>query len=971
MAVLPGVLVLSVLVAVAALRPALLEDGLSKTVAWLVTAATIALALATVGLLVATASASSLTQAVPLGSRTFAPGLVLPAALSLYGVSRSGLGLTRAEALALAGAAAIAILVVLGRHARRVARTPAHRNWTAGRPQEMEELIAELRNALREPSLPGQRRVALELLLASSLADLAFLTDRYDDLHEAEQILADSMDAGIDAGLAGAAMSIAPALVMRAHWTEDLAGLEGGLELVARTIASVPTMQPAVCRALLTSRVRGLVLLRDQAEVDGDSAQAERLHAAAVEDLERALRLTHRGSFDRADLLIKLASIGTGSAQQRDIDAAIRSGRLALRGVRFRRMRVREAAYMALAGLLEERAQRDYDPQSPDLAEALRLCRLVVTRGSRRCPEALARIPILLDMSGADDAVIASAFRRAFAAQSAVSFDYAYTVASEWAAWADVRCYTTEAAEACLCLVRAGFTALQRLRLRGERRRPRCEIQELTAYAGFWLLAAGRPRDAALVLDLGCGTGLTERMHRDGGDVEQRLLAAGREDLRDRWLAVGERLAAEGSTARETLRDRSGLSTISVGRQTFRGRFASRDGIPLADYERLVREIGRLPGFEDVDVPPTYEDLREAAYDGPLVYLAATVDGGYAVVVTDEAAEPVVVALPEITSDDAAARVLLLLDAEWAHDADSALNLTLAWLRLHVLKPLAAALAPPALVTLVPVGALGLLPLHAAGMEPMPNGSWRDTTDGLVFRYAPNARLLTRAQVHSRESAGTDLRIVTVGDPPAGREHDESAAVIARFGGGHLVRPAASSVEQVLSELGDAPIWHVACRAEHDPYDLLSSCLRLADGSVSLRALLAPEHPGPRLALLPACRTTLGPDTDLDEVFPLRSALLHGGAAGVVCSETGFDGPGGSLLMLAFLQRLLDGAEPARALAASQGWLSAATNREIAETFGPVHAFPDDLPPSARPDWELRRQFAEPRHWAAYSYCGA
>ncbi|MDX6720570.1 MAG: hypothetical protein QOJ63_2824 [Solirubrobacteraceae bacterium] len=954
-AVLPGVLVLSVLVVIAALRPALLEDGLDATAAWLVTGATIAVALATIGLLVATAFTSSLTQAVPHGSRVFAPGLVVPAALSLYGISRSGLGGTRAEALAIACVAAIAMAVALGRHARRVARTPAHRNWTAGRPQEIEELIAELRHALPEPSLPTQRRIALELLLASSLADLAFLTDRYNDLPEAEQILARSMDTGIDAGLAGAAMSIAPALVTRALWTEDLVGLDDGLELVARTISNVPTMQPVVCRALLTARVRGLVLLRDQAEVDGDAARAERLHAAAVEDLQRALRLTHRGSFDRADLLIKLASIGSGSAQERDLDAAIRRGRLALRGLRFRRMGVREAAYMALVALLEERAQRDSDPDSPDLAEALRLCRLVGTRGVRRSAGALARLPILLDMTGADDSVIADAFRRAFAAQSAVSFDQACTVATEWAEWAEDRCHTTEAAEAFLCMIRAGFTASQRLRLRGERRRPPFEIQELTAGAAFWLLAAGRPRDAALVLDLGCGAGLTERMHRDRGDVEQRLMAAGREDLRDRWLAVGERIAAEASTASDTLRDRSGFNTISVGRQRFRGRFASRDGIPLADYERLVREIGRLPSFEDVDAPPTYEDLREAAHDGPLVYLAATAHGGYAVVVTDEASEPVVVALPGITSDDAAARVLVLLDPEWADVAGSSLELTLTWLRRYVLKPLAPALGPAALVTLVPVGALGLLPVHAAGMQPMPNGSWRDTTGGLVLRYAPNARLLTRAKEHAHESAGADVPIVTVGDPPAGRGHDGSA----------------TSVDQVPGELGDATIWHIACRTEHDPYDLLSSCLRLADGSVSLRALLAPEQPGPRLALLSACRTTLGQDPDLDEAFPIRSALLHGGAAGVVCSETGFDGPGGSLLMLAFLQRFLDGAEPARALAEAQGWLSAATNRDIADAFGPLHACPDDLPRGARRDWEHRRQFAEPFHWAAYSYCGA
>lgn len=942
--VLPGLLILCVLHLMTAVRPTLLVDGLNATAAWIVTGAAVALALGALAALVAQAVATDCTRAVPLGSRLFRHGLALAAALSLYGVSSSTLGLPRGVAFVLACIAAVAILVAHGRHVLRVRATPAHRSNVLAHPQRAEELIAECREALLDPSLTTERRSALDLLMAAALADLAILADRYEHLAEAEEILARSMATAPAAGLAGAAVSFAPALVAKARWNEDLTGLENGLELVARTMSSVPTMLPWVARLLLFIHSQGLLLLRERAETEGDAARAELLHASAVEDLERALSLTRRGTLARANLRFEMAAMSWVSSRRGGLDAAIEHSRAALRSLRFRRVRVREKGYLVLADLLAERAERDSELRGPDVAEALTLCERVAAKGllSHR---AMARLPILLDMSGADECVTARAFRRAFPALSADSFDDACALAAEWALWAERRCYTTEAAEAHLCWIRTVFAESQRLRLRGERQRPRCEIQALAADAGFWLLAAGRRRDAALVLDLASGAGLTERLHRDRGEVEERLTAAGREDLRDRWLEVGERVAEQRPTASDVLRDRSGISTVRIGGQTFRGRFSPHSGVPLADYERLVREISRVPGFEDVDPPPTYEDLREAAHGGPLVYLAAAEHGGFAVVVTEDAEEPAVVALPGLTSVDTEARVRVLLEPEWSDVADSSLELTLMWLRRYVIKPLEAVLAPPALVTLVPVGAFGLLPVHAAGMERMADGCWRDRTGGLVFRYAPSARLLARARLLAQDSATLGGSVVTVA--------------------------ASGSVAHVLSALDDAAIWHVACPAEHDPYDPLASSLQLADGRLSLRAVLAPERPAPRLAVLSACRTAIGPDMDVNEIFSLASALLQAGAAGVVSSQTAFDGPGGSLLVLGFLQRFLDGEEPALALAGARDWLSAAMNRELAETFGPLYELPDYLPASERRVWERRRAFADPRHWAAFSYCGA
>jgi hypothetical protein len=943
--VLPGLLVVCALHAITRLRPALVDDGLATTAAWLVTIATSALALVTAGSLVKEAAGNWFAQAVPLNSALFAPGLVLPVTLSLYGVASAPLGLPRAAAGALAVVASIAMLTAISRHVLRGRATLLYRCATHGHPQQMEELIADCREALLDPRLTVDRHSAIELLLAGEIADLAVLLDRYDDLAEAQEILVRWLPRGNHAGLVGAALSLTPALVLRSRWTGEVAGLEEGLDLVTRTIATVPSMLPAVRRLLLIPHSVGLVILAEQADADGDAATAERVNAAAVAELEDAVRLTSRWSSDRADLLIELASITATSSERDSLDAAIGRCRTALRSLRLRPLHAREVGCLLLVELLSRRAASDAKHPSPDLTEALRLCRHVADNGQR--PHlALWGLPRLLQLSGADEAVIAAAFRRAFAVLSGVSFANAGTLAAEWAEWADRRHFTTEAAEAHLCWIRSLVTQSQRLRLRAERDRPTLEIQALTADAGFWLLAAGRPRDAALALELGCGAGLTERISRERGEVGERLAAAGREDLGERWLKVGERLASPTPAGRDRHRDESAVSTIRVGGQTFSSRFSARDGMPLADYERLVREISRVPGFEDVDATPTYEELREAAHDGPLVYVAATLEGGYAVVVTEEAFEPIAVTLPGLDDVDVEERVRLLLDADWSHVAADTLESTLEWLRVYLLKPLASALPVPALVTLVPVGALALLPIHAAGMQRARDASWRDRTGGLVFRYTPNARSLARAQATAREADDPQCAVLTV-------------------------HAADTDAEQVLAALGGAKIWHIACRTDHDPLDPLSSRLQLADGPLSLRSMLAPERSVPRLALVSACTTAIGPEAELDELVGLAAALVQAGIAGVVCSHATTDGRASALLMLAFLKRFAEGAAPAEALVTAQTWLSGATNRELADAFGSLHALPDYLPEDGRQAWGRRREFADPHSWATFSYCGA
>ena len=616
-AVLPALLVLCLAYDATGLRAVLVRDGLAPAAAWALTALTIAVTLATARSLVALVRSTDLTQAVPLSSRLFMAGLTLPITTTLYGLARSVLHAPAGGAVVTACAGMVATLAAIRRDRRRWTRSRAYQLDIIGHPQVAEEFIQRCRHDLRDPSLTDDARSSLDLLLASALADRSMLVDRYDDLPEAQRIVARWLETGNARGLVGAAISLAAALVARARATGDVDGLEGDLAIVARTITRVPSMLPVAQRLLLIWRARGMLELRSRAEDAGDTARVASLLAAAVDDLDRALALTGRGTDDRADLQTELASIVWAHPQRGGLDAAIERCRRALRSSRLRRMPVRETSYLALADLLAERAITSPVSARSDFAEAVGLCERLARRGSRP-HQALARLPIFLDAAGADEAVVSLAFRRAFDSLCGVSFDDAGETAAKWAIWAEACCFTTEAAEAHRCWIRTLVTESQRRRLRGDVRRPPVKAQSLAADAGFWLLAAERPRDAAVTLELACGLVLDERMHRSLGEITQRLAQADREDLAERWLRIGERMAPQRAGAGEPGGHPAATSVVRVGGHSFRAPLSSRDFLPLADYERLVREIGRVPGLEDVEAPATYERpargrLRRAA----------------------------------------------------------------------------------------------------------------------------------------------------------------------------------------------------------------------------------------------------------------------------------------------------------------------------------------------------------------------
>jgi CHAT domain-containing protein len=655
-----------------------------------------------------------------------------------------------------------------------------------------------------------------------------------------------------------------------------------------------------------------------------------------------------------------------------DLNAAIALCRAALRRLRLRARLDRDFARLALCDLLADRARLDASHARRDLAEATRLCRRL-----RRSPashiEAVRRLPTLLALSGADAATVGEAYRRAFAELSVMSGGGAGDLAADWASWATTNASAAEAGEAHWCWIRAVADDARRRPLRAEKERRLAQFLGLAGRTGECLVAAGRARDAAVALDLGRAMLLTERMHRERVGIAPRLAEAGRTDLAHRWREAQERIAQADQAA---FASGSGPSrTMIVGGRRFQPGFTSSDHLALADVEQLLREISQVPGCEDVDAPPDYDDLRGAASEGPIVYLNATPAGTQAVIVTD-AAQPLVVTLKP-TRDELEALARGLVDANDAGEVMDLMSPLILSLWPDLMEPVAAHLAPGSLVTLIPLGALSLLPLHVAGLEPDDSDVWHDRSDGLVFRYAPNARVLGRAQAQARSLAGRPLRVLTVdvpdayGQAPLPCAPRESAGVVARFGTLRTERPSPASRGTVLRAMDTCGIWHFACHGLHDRVEPLASSLVLTDGRLTLREIFARPAGLRRLAVLSACRAAAPDEGLLDEVVSFPSALLQSGVAGVVCSQSDIVDRAAMLLVLRFFAELEHDDTPPRALARAQAWLRTATNEQIHADLPDAYPLPSGYSPADLASWNEEREFIDPICWASLSYSGA
>ncbi|MEV1003706.1 CHAT domain-containing protein [Nonomuraea sp. NPDC050202] len=473
--------------------------------------------------------------------------------------------------------------------------------------------------------------------------------------------------------------------------------------------------------------------------------------------------------------------------------------------------------------------------------------------------------------------------------------------------------------------------------------------------AAYALARAGRLTDAVVVLEQNRTRLLSESTGRDAADLGG-LDRIGKGRLRRRFSEAAARLRLL-----ELPRPEGAPSITEAEARRAR-----------ADFDEVVAEIRRLPGYERLLSPPDVADLRLEALPAPVVFLVATVWGGMALAAGAGRA-PAVIWLPALDETVVHARVSAYLDvygdrtsgAAWQAAVDEITQ----WSWESMIGPVLAALPGEEHLILVPTQLLGLLPLHAAWHG---TGARHYACDDVLLTYGANIRLLHR---EPRPVA----TVLTVGPPPstlaplpyASREIPYVQAAFPRH---RALVDEAATVGNVLAEAGRHDVLHLACHGLTHPTEPLDSGLLLAgDQWLTLPRLLTGGALRGRLAVLSACETALAHPQSGDEALTLPGVLLSTGLSGAIGSLWAVPDLSTALLMARFYS-LWPGREPspARALRQAQRWLRDSTNAEKLAAFpGLLGDVFDALPAAARTLWGRARQHAHPYHWAGFVYYGA
>ncbi len=827
--------------------------------------------------------------------------------------NKFGLALPAASALS---AAILTIFNVWMRWATDRVPTPVTAPIWLDEPSRAADMVRDCERALAEMAPDDEDRSDVEINLASALALVALGSEGDEALTRACDLLAATLERAEPTEVYIGAARLVEAMGAKADRTGDIEGYDEALQLMLDAAGLRAQVMPgALPRALLISATH-LSALSARAQQDGQPGRAARLHRDALEDLLKALELASPRGTVHALARLKFAALVDRSGA--NLDAAIALSRGSLRRLR---VQLRDPARLRPPRPVgpAHGARRARPGAGAPRSRARSGGWTAGCNAARRAASPpRAAVPRCCGPRAATTRRSPARTAQAFDGLSLQSGSGAADLAAEWAAWADGRGDAVEAAQAYWSWIRAVADDARRRPLRAEKERRLAHVAGLAARAGERLIAAGRTRDAAVAFDLGRATLLTERMERDRDRLTERLAAAGHDELAARWEQASRQIAQADRDGFVT--DGDGGHATVIGGRRFQRRFTSIDQVVLAEREELLRAIRRIRGFEDIDAPADFDDLRLAAAEGPLVYVSATDAGATAIVVTD-AAEPAVLSL-ELDAAGLEPWLARLRDADEAGALSDVLAKLLPWLWEIVGEPLAAQIAPGSLVTLIPLGALALLPLHAMAMAPAAEGGWHDRSAGLVFRYAPNARVLARAQAQASALAGDPVRVLTVAVPDAPGEaviahaRDESAAIAARWPG-RTVHLDPGSRPAVLEAMDRCGIWHFACHGVHLPGRPLDSRLVLADGPLTLRTIFARPQAAGRLAVLSACRTATPDERLLDEVVGFPSALLQAGVGRCRIRRTPTSTiVGAPLLVLRFFDELARGVAPVRALGA-------------------------------------------------------
>jgi CHAT domain-containing protein len=357
--------------------------------------------------------------------------------------------------------------------------------------------------------------------------------------------------------------------------------------------------------------------------------------------------------------------------------------------------------------------------------------------------------------------------------------------------------------------------------------------------------------------------------------------------------------------------------------------------------QAILREIRAINGLERFMLGASYDTLRKAASEYPVVLLIAGRGHAFALIMSNVAHhEPHALRL-ELTSDDLSA---LRVSAEQAGlrsradmrncesgariryqrtepDDNHKSHRVLREMWCKIIRPILRYLQLevctltrcnlPQLTNIIHKatgrsrrrihwcanGDFVFLPLHAAGIYSGPQASRECCSDYVVSSYTPTISALLRAQAQAPSVRSADVNMLLVGEDSATNPamsklwnvraeltRVESIATAKHFGNTVETIAREATVGRVTERIKIASFVHLACHGLQHRTNALESGFYLNDDKLTISKLMELQLDHPWLAYLSACETAKGDAEQPDQVMHLAAAMLFAGFKHVVAT---------------------------------------------------------------------------------------
>ncbi|KAG8709083.1 hypothetical protein FRC11_005915, partial [Ceratobasidium sp. 423] len=331
------------------------------------------------------------------------------------------------------------------------------------------------------------------------------------------------------------------------------------------------------------------------------------------------------------------------------------------------------------------------------------------------------------------------------------------------------------------------------------------------------------------------------------------------------------------------------------------------------DYDDLLAEARRLPGFSDFLKPKRAAELISAARSGPIAIMNLDKHSCDALIVLPGAPDITHIGLPAFLYQKAidilssvgysftrgvpAERGVERRPVLETPESDFEHLLSVLW--SDVVKPIFDVLGyePVSIggslphITWCTTGPLSFLPLHAAGI-------YRDSeqttcsSDYVISSYTPNlAVLLASSASQATSVVHSSILVIGQEDTPGHSRLPGTAQeveCICRYAGDVISCTKLTGNKAVTTVVLDAMShhdWvHLACHAHQNVGDPTQSGFFLYDDTLDLASIMRRSFKNKGLAFLSACQTARGDEKLPDETVHLASGMLSAGYPSVIAT---------------------------------------------------------------------------------------